>query len=247
MQNFKALAPGEGFTAYGGAYSSTSTTSYDSSAPSRISSNSSRSVHGRRLECDLDKIRNRDSFFRHPPIDFTRRQIRLVQVLPTESVEPIKCKFALSMVPNKSVRYTAWSYTWGGACKELDVVKIVLHKQEFWARRNLWWFLRQVRDDPALRSKWYWIDALCTDQAETGSDGHQEKNHQVNMMSQIYSNANLVVTWLENHDQKHAKCFNRYRILQKSRASSKIGHPYDKHYAISASPNTGPGFGSSTS
>lgn len=145
---------------------------------------------------DLDKQRNRESSFRHPPIDYSRRQIRLVRILPTEPGAPIKCKFALSMVDNKSVRYTALSYTWGSASSESDIVKITLHKQDFWTRRNLWCFLRQARDDPSLHAKWYWIDALCIDQAENGQDGQQEKNHQVNMMSQIYSNAHLVMTWL---------------------------------------------------
>ncbi|KAH7391101.1 heterokaryon incompatibility protein-domain-containing protein [Phaeosphaeria sp. MPI-PUGE-AT-0046c] len=154
---------------------------------------------------DLDKQRNRTSSFRHPPIDFGRRQIRLVRVLPTEPGAPIKCKFALSMVDNKSVRYTALSYTWGSASSETDIERIILHKQNFWTRRNLWFFLRQVRDDPALSVNWYWIDALCIDQAETGRDGQQEKNHQVNMMSQIYSNAHSVMTWLGEPDpEEHA-------------------------------------------
>lgn len=145
---------------------------------------------------DLDKQRNRESCFRHPAIDFGRRQIRLVRVLPTEPGTPIKCKFALSMVDNRSVRYTALSYTWGQAGSASDIKKIILHKQDFWIRRNLWCFLRQVRDDSALCANWYWIDALCIDQAENGKDGQQEKNHQVNMMSRIYSNAHRVMTWL---------------------------------------------------
>ncbi|KAH3954394.1 hypothetical protein HBH98_071250 [Parastagonospora nodorum] len=145
---------------------------------------------------DLDKKRNRESAFRHPPIDFSRRQIRLVRVLQTEPDAPIRCKFALSLVHSKSVHYTALSYTWGGASHDSDLVKIILHKQDFWVRRNLWCFLRQVRDDPALRADWYWIDALCIDQAENGSSGNREKNHQVNMMGKIYSMAYLVITWL---------------------------------------------------
>jgi hypothetical protein len=188
--------PDAGFTAYGGACLTTNTTSYQSSVASENSHLSTHGVFDCRVERDLDKTRNRDSAFRHPPIDYTRRQIRLVRVLPSEPDELIKCKFALSVVDDRSVRYTALSYTWGDASRDSDLEKIVLHKREFWTRRNLWCFLRQVRDDPALRKRWFWIDALCIDQAETGADGHQEKNHQVNMMGQIYSNAHLVFVWL---------------------------------------------------
>lgn len=148
------------------------------------------------LVFDLDKQRNRESAFRHPPIDFSRRQIRLVRVLQTEPDAPIRCKFALSMVHSKSVHYTALSYTWGGASHDSDHVRTILHKQDFWVRRNLWWFSCQVRDDPALRADWYWIDALCVDQAENDIAGTREKNHQVNMMGKIYSKADLVITWL---------------------------------------------------
>jgi hypothetical protein len=40
---------------------------------------------------------------------------------------------------------------------------------------------------------WLWIDAICTNQASSS-----ERGHQVKVMAQIYSNANIVSAWLQS-------------------------------------------------
>lgn len=50
----------------------------------------------------------------------------------------------------------------------------------------------EITSAGALRHwKYFWVDALCIDQANTA-----ERNHQVQMMSDIYQNAALVLVWL---------------------------------------------------
>jgi hypothetical protein len=56
--------------------------------------------------------------------------------------------------------------------------------------------LQQVCTDPSLQQQLYWIDSLCINQAPNAFDGSQEKNHQVNMMGNIYKNATEVISWL---------------------------------------------------
>ncbi|KAH7347088.1 heterokaryon incompatibility protein-domain-containing protein, partial [Pyrenochaeta sp. MPI-SDFR-AT-0127] len=124
------------------------------------------------------------------------QQIRLVRIIPSRGSSPIRCEFVLSMVDNHKKPYTALSYIWGPARERSDVVKIQLHDQDFWIRRNLWDFLQRARMDRSLCAKLFWIDAICIDQAGNGSNGLLEKNHQVNMMAEIYSNAHEVICWL---------------------------------------------------
>lgn len=117
----------------------------------------------------------------------------------------MQCQFLLGIADDAELPYTALSYTWGTATSESDVVRILLHGQDFVIRTNLWSYLRRARQDPMLCNKLYWIDALCIDQTENGVEGHREKNHQVNMMCHIYSNACEVVCWLGDPDTNLSK------------------------------------------
>jgi hypothetical protein len=68
---------------------------------------------------------------------------------------------------------------------------VLLDGKEFYVRENLWDFLQIMRLDGRWRL--FWIDAICIDQSNI-----LERNHQVNQMSQIYSQADLVIVWLGN-------------------------------------------------
>ena len=67
--------------------------------------------------------------------------------------------------------------------------KILVNVQSYMVRQNLFDFLHQARH--RFASTWLWIDAVCIDQNTT-----IEQNHQVRLMSEIYSKAKLVVIWL---------------------------------------------------
>lgn len=108
------------------------------------------------------------------------RSIRLVRLLRTSSADAIKCElqsFALDSCP----LYTALSYTWGPVEPSYT---ITLGGIDFGVRENLWNFLGQMRS--LAETRWFWIDAICIDQSNVA-----ERNHQVQMMWLIYTQASL--------------------------------------------------------
>jgi hypothetical protein len=66
---------------------------------------------------------------------------------------------------------------------------IIVDDQATTVRQNLWTFLREYRRDGHRRL--LWIDALCIDQTDLN-----ERNHQVSIMSDIFSGAESVIAWL---------------------------------------------------
>ena len=85
------------------------------------------------------------------------------------------------------------SKTTKGRLKDID-----LNATQFPVRENLWWFLYRIymqQLDPEA-STFFWIDAICIDQHNS-----EERNHQVQMMRAIYSNAQSVTVWLGPGDE----------------------------------------------
>jgi hypothetical protein len=117
-------------------------------------------------------------------------QFRLVELQPSLASDRIKCQLRTHVLSQNCPAYIALSYTWGP--KE-RTESIDLNGVSFPVGRNLWSFLEQMR----LRGQYgtYWIDAICIDQNNV-----LERNHQVQMMQRIYSNAQLVAVWLGKDD-----------------------------------------------
>jgi hypothetical protein len=90
-----------------------------------------------------------------------------------------------------STRYTCLSYRWGD---DKATHRILLNRKTIYIRKNLWDFLDTWRRREHEAKRWFWIDALCIDQTNT-----TERNHQVQQMGQIYSNAEEVIIWLGKH------------------------------------------------
>ncbi len=79
------------------------------------------------------------------------------------------------------------SYTWGelGGARET----IEVDGRHLPVQRNLFDFLRQLQ---VYNESWLlWIDAVCIDQGRL-----QERNHQVQLMNEIYRYAREVLVWL---------------------------------------------------
>jgi len=96
--------------------------------------------------------------------------------------------------------FAALSYVWGHKDAPLRRVYVAgpPHDHSIWRyieiRENLFQFLWYFRDTDANRSgKYLWVDQLCINQPDLN-----ERNHQVNLMAQIYENASFVITWLGN-------------------------------------------------
>ncbi|KAK3623603.1 hypothetical protein LTR56_019751 [Elasticomyces elasticus] len=115
--------------------------------------------------------------------------IRLVQILPKEQKgkSTVCCRIRHHRLHEK-FQYIALSYAWG-APDQFRSIRLNGHRT--CVRENLWAFLHQARESYTSHSGWYWIDAICIDQAN-----NTERTHQVNLMSRIYSSAKSVLIWL---------------------------------------------------
>lgn len=143
--------------------------------------------------------------FEYPLLDKTKSQIRLLEILPQpdSSLHYSLSTFDVSTCPP----YIALSYVWGN---DEPRNTIVINGQDFVIRDNLNCALPRL---PNLREtgkrsllkpsesrpeKHFWIDAICINQSDT-----KERNHQVEMMKDIFTGASLTAAWLgsNNEDQ----------------------------------------------
>jgi hypothetical protein len=132
---------------------------------------------------EMKSIR-RLSNFAHIPLDHHRPSIRVLKVLPGLSQEGLlQCKLANGTINDN---FTCLSYAWG---EESAARPIVVNRQLFLVRQNLWDFLAVARNMHPSRP--FWIDAICIDQNSV-----TERNHQVAQMGAIYAAAAHVIVWL---------------------------------------------------
>lgn len=145
----------------------------------------------------------------YTPLDRSRKEIRLAQLLPGSPRDPIKVVTRAVPYPWTSL-FPAWlalSYTWGS----LDETRKILFTQAppknniggggdgdqvdtppailFSCTTNLEMALRELRKE--RNALFLWIDALCINQSDM-----EEREYQVTMMAEIYSHARQVVVWL---------------------------------------------------
>ncbi len=90
---------------------------------------------------------------------------------------------------DESLDFEALSYAWGSDEDTSHVYVSADRKRALTITRNLDTALRHLRhmDKPCE----IWVDALCIDQKSV-----EEKNHQVALMSEIYTQASSVMIWL---------------------------------------------------
>ncbi|KAK7440820.1 hypothetical protein VKT23_016898 [Stygiomarasmius scandens] len=127
------------------------------------------------------------------------RVIRLLQILPADPDEQLECQ--LIEVPLDALpTYEALSYVWG----DVNVRESILcNDQAMEITCSLAYALQKLRPfkgeevDNQLTtvsnssSRMVWADAICINQ-----DDILERNHQVQLMQDIYSNAARVMVWL---------------------------------------------------
>jgi hypothetical protein len=127
--------------------------------------------------------------------------IRLVRLEHSLESEPIRCSLQAHRVGEKCPPYVALSYSWGLKERYAD---IQLNGVLVPVGRNLWEFLRQMREQRQYVE--LWVDALSIDQANV-----RERNHQVKMMREIYMGAHSVVVWLgDADDESHSDIAMRF-------------------------------------
>jgi len=133
--------------------------------------------------------------YQYQPLDHTTQQIRLVTLLvPLENDDAIRLDTEIFEV-SEAPPYTALSYVWGPPSN--NAIYIAEGRLEI--RDSLFRFLTEFRKcrDKTPSDRYLWIDQLCIDQSTTS-----ERNHQVQMMADIYSKATSVIAWLTDGSRK---------------------------------------------
>ncbi|KAL7929147.1 heterokaryon incompatibility domain-containing protein [Trichoderma chlorosporum] len=120
----------------------------------------------------------------------TLNHIRLVSLLPGSS-NTITCELITADI-HSAPEYEALSYTWGDALdrQAIHMQSTALQQStELLATSNCVSALHRLRYKD--RPRMLWVDSLCINQLDIS-----EKNHQISLMSKIYSQATNVVIYL---------------------------------------------------
>ncbi|KAN0099506.1 HET domain containing protein [Hyaloscypha variabilis] len=131
-------------------------------------------------------------FYYEPlPLETHKDRIRVMELFPGDGDSPIECSIreeSLSDTPD----YEALSYRWGNL---KTPQRISMQGKDFEITQNLYTALRHLRY--AKQKRTLWIDAICIDQM-----GVREKNHQVQLMRDIYKKARRTLIWLGRGTEK---------------------------------------------
>ena len=156
--------------------------------------------------------------FHHRPLDYSRPCIRLLNILPRADFRaPICCEIRnVSLSPgDPALDFTAVSYAWGAEnSPEYD---ILIDGKSYSVRKNLYDFFCQ---HGASGISNLWVDSICINQRDT-----REKNHQVKLMKDIFSQAAKVLVWLGPSNRHIDDFFNMLHRLHAREARSLSGHP----------------------
>ena len=117
----------------------------------------------------------------YQPLDDTSRNIRLIRLRSGPRQQP-QCDMSVFELAD-APPFNALSYTWGPILPTYD---IPVNDGTLPVRKGLCRFLQAFEGDEYL-----WIDQLCIDQSNV-----IERNHQVGLMSSIYSQCQSVIVWL---------------------------------------------------
>jgi hypothetical protein len=144
---------------------------------------------------------NKSSLYK--PLDETKQDIRILTLHAAktgDAEEVIRCTLEHTTLATAGP-YTALSYCWGfpGETKDVDLNGITTP-----GRLNLWHFLQSIRTIRGTTR--VWVDYLCINQND-----HQERNHQVRLMSDIYSGTAEAITWLGLADSSSIIAFEALR------------------------------------
>jgi hypothetical protein len=146
-----------------------------------------------------------------------RKEIRLLGITTTPD-DDIQC--TLSTVSLRDcLQFTALSYVWGDPT---DTEPFRVNGRDVLITKSLAFALRHVKDhwqgafpERPAESFRLWADGLCINQADTA-----ERSHQVQLMGEIYGDAELVISWLGHKNSE---------ILGRSLAALDLLHSLTSH------------------
>lgn len=123
------------------------------------------------------------------PIPKGSKTVRLLDLNSSTRIDdPLVGNLRLASLDQKAYpQFNALSYVWGGGVSQQD--NIACGISEIPITRNCRDALRQIRE--LCGTNTLWVDAICIDQTND-----KEKAHQVPLMEEIYTKANMVYIWL---------------------------------------------------
>lgn len=129
-------------------------------------------------------------------------EIRVLEILSASEGSLVDCKFH-TVALNDAPVYSALSYVWGATGPKVRMIlegypiivtenleSAIRHSYHHWAAAN---------PDHESSSFRLWADAICINQ-----DDLDERSLQVQLMRQIYSSAELILSWLGPEDRSLA-------------------------------------------
>ncbi|KAK5310598.1 hypothetical protein LTR70_009363 [Exophiala xenobiotica] len=114
-----------------------------------------------------------------------KKEIRLLELLPGSTGDIIRCRMIATPLRG-APEYSAVSYVWGHSHSSLQ---ISVNGNAFAVRENTFQALSQLRLEDTVRM--IWVDSICIDQGNI-----EEKQHQLRLMHDVYSQAGAVLVWL---------------------------------------------------
>jgi hypothetical protein len=148
--------------------------------------------------------------------------IRLLHIDPNQHRSPVSCRLLVSSL-QEHPEYDALSYCWGSQPPSPSYTITVNGRPGLCVTKHLLQALQRLRRKDRVRT--VWIDAICINQLDT-----LERNNQVQLMRQIYTQARLVVVWLGELDEnqpsceRHASVFDRYHDVCAEPGLSAVEH-----------------------
>ncbi|KAF2270450.1 HET-domain-containing protein, partial [Lojkania enalia] len=113
-------------------------------------------------------------------------EIRLLYIENGTRDEPLVCSLRHHDLQDTSLRFEALSYRWG---TEKSDSPLHCHGRGQRIQLSLDSALRRLRLQD--RTRILWVDAICISQ-----DDDTEKEHQIQLMRQIYKQASRVLIWI---------------------------------------------------
>jgi hypothetical protein len=123
---------------------------------------------------------------------------------------PLECRIEEVSLDQEHLGYSAMSYAWDA---EEPSRPLICNGKTILVTLNCENALRQFVMKPAGRV--IWVDSICIDQ-----NSLSERNHQVQLMGEIYQRADTVLIWLGEADQDAEIAFDQLRIFGETQSSS---------------------------
>ncbi|CAO2655011.1 Nn.00g117440.m01.CDS01 [Neocucurbitaria sp. VM-36] len=126
----------------------------------------------------------------YKPLDDSKRQIRLLHLLPGDDDTELSCTFSLVSLDDDP-EYEAVSYVWGNS-EDRRSINVEVVEEPVPITRNLYSVLHSIRLRDHERT--LWVDALCINQQDL-----EERGSQVSIMAAIFRQASRVLAYLGDY------------------------------------------------